>query len=258
MGKRSLINMSEKFSLRWNNFGSNVSKSFGLFRNEDYLHDVTLVTDDQHTVTAHKLILSASSEYFANIFKNTKITNPFLCLEGITSIDLTNILDYIYNGEAEIYQEHLDRFLAVAQRFKLEGLLDGQGEKDLEVNPVLESNSGLDNSPNDDFSNLVVKSEKDRPKPKQPNALIRNKPVTRDLPSTVIDTINKPQSLDGPNLHELDQKLLEHMERDVTTRNYCCKLCGKTMMEKQNMKFHVESHIEGLSFPCNVCGKEFR
>ena len=50
--------MSEKFCLKWNDFHSNVSKSFGLFRNEEYLHDVTLVSDDHHQVSAHKLVLS--------------------------------------------------------------------------------------------------------------------------------------------------------------------------------------------------------
>ena len=95
---------SEKFSLKWNDFHSNVSKSFGLFRNQEYLHDVTLVSDDQKQVTAHKLVLSASSEYFQNIFKNNKIPNPFLCLDGVSSNDLENILDYIYNGEVQLYQ----------------------------------------------------------------------------------------------------------------------------------------------------------
>ena len=68
--------MSEKFGLKWNDFHSNASKSFGALRSEEYLHDVTLVSDDQHQVTAHKLVLAASSDYFKNIFKN-KISNPF-------------------------------------------------------------------------------------------------------------------------------------------------------------------------------------
>ena len=64
--------MPEKFDLKWNDFHSNVSKSFGLLRNEDYLHDVTLVSDDYKQVTAHKLVLSACSEYFKNIFRNNR------------------------------------------------------------------------------------------------------------------------------------------------------------------------------------------
>lgn len=118
--------MGEKFSLKWNDFNSNVSKSFTLFRNEEYLQDVTLVTDDNHQVSAHKLVLSASSEYFKNIFQTNKHSHPLLCLGGICSNDLDNILDFIYNGQVNIYQDHLDRFLEVAQRFKLEGLLGNQ------------------------------------------------------------------------------------------------------------------------------------
>ena len=49
--------MSEKFSLKWNDFHSNVSKSFELMRNEEYLQDVTLVSDDDFQVKAHKLVL---------------------------------------------------------------------------------------------------------------------------------------------------------------------------------------------------------
>ena len=121
--------MSEKFCLKWNDFHSNVSKSFELFRNEDYLHDVTLVSDDQQQVSAHKLVLSACSVYFKNIFKHNNKPNshPLLCLDGISSHDLNNIMDYIYHGEVQIYQENLDRFLSIAQRFRLDGLMGNNG-----------------------------------------------------------------------------------------------------------------------------------
>ena len=98
--------MSEKFFLKWNDFTSNVSKSFGLFRNAEYLHDVTLVSDDHKQVSAHKLVLSACSEYFRNIFQHNNKPNahPLLCLDGISSTDLENIVEYIYNGKIQIYQ----------------------------------------------------------------------------------------------------------------------------------------------------------
>ena len=121
--------MSEKFCLKWNDFYSNVSKSFRLLRNENYLHDVTLVSDDHLKVSAHKLVLSACSDYFKDIFKNNQHSHPLICLEGMSSEDIQNIMDYIYNGEVQIYQENLDRFLGVAQRFKLEGLIGGKQEE---------------------------------------------------------------------------------------------------------------------------------
>ena len=121
--------MSEKFCLKWNDFESNVSKSFGLLRNEEYLHDVTLVCDDNSQVSAHKLVLSACSEYFKTIFKNNKHPSPLICLEGISSPELRDILDYMYNGEANIFQEKLDNFLTVAQRFQILGLIQNKDLK---------------------------------------------------------------------------------------------------------------------------------
>ena len=52
----------EKFCLKWNDFQSNVSKSFNTLRREEELFDVTLVSDDEQHIQAHKMILSASIE----------------------------------------------------------------------------------------------------------------------------------------------------------------------------------------------------
>ena len=95
--------MGEKFCLKWNDFGSNASRAFGIFKGEHFLQDVTLVGDDNCQVAAHKLVLSACSEYFKNIFKMNKHPNPFLCLEGVSSKDVRNVMDYMYNGEVQIF-----------------------------------------------------------------------------------------------------------------------------------------------------------
>ena len=67
--------MSEKFCLKWNDFQTNVTSSFSKLRNEDEFFDVTLVSDDQQQVSAHKLVLSSCSEYFKNILKVNTTTN---------------------------------------------------------------------------------------------------------------------------------------------------------------------------------------
>ena len=231
--------MSEKFCLKWNDFSSNACKSFGLFRNEDYLHDVTLVSDDQHQVTAHKLVLSASSDYFKNIFKNTKLSNPFICLEGVSSTDLNNVLDYIYNGEIQIYQDHLERFLDIAQRFKIEGLLGGEQKQEKvenEINPIF-----------DPTQSRTIKPEKAK-KESTKSFYVEEKSLQLN---------NQIYPINNMDLTELDQKLYENMVKN-SDGTYSCKFCGKMIPNRYNMKFHVESHMEGLSYPCHTCGKEFR
>ena len=45
-----------------------------------------------------------------------------LCLTGIGSEDLEYVLNYIYQGEVQIFQRDIDNFLEIAQRLKLQGL----------------------------------------------------------------------------------------------------------------------------------------
>ena len=129
--------MSEKFSLKWNDFQSNVSRTFSLLRSEEEFFDVSLVSDDQKMMSAHKLVLSASSPYFKHILTNNKHSYPLLCLDGVSSGELQFVMDYIYQGEVQIHQEHLDRFLEVAQRLKLEGLT-GSDEQERKLNDTSE------------------------------------------------------------------------------------------------------------------------
>ena len=46
--------MSEKFSLKWNDFKSTVTKSFGILREEKDFFDVTLVSDGGFKVRPYR------------------------------------------------------------------------------------------------------------------------------------------------------------------------------------------------------------
>ena len=92
----------DKFSLQWNDFQTNVSKSFNVLRKEEEFFDVTLVSDDEQHIQAHKLILSASSELFKNILTKSNHSNPLIFLSGVTSTELNRIMDYIYQGEVQL------------------------------------------------------------------------------------------------------------------------------------------------------------
>ena len=107
--------MEEKFCLKWNDFQENALKTFSKLRNEDDFFDVTLVADDQKQLMAHKVILSSCSEYFKNILKTNRHSHPILCITGVSSMELENVLDYAYHGEVKIFQEDINKFLDIAQ-----------------------------------------------------------------------------------------------------------------------------------------------
>ena len=113
----------EKFNLKWNDFQSTVSQSFGLLRQEEDFFDVTLMSDDEVQMSAHKLVLSACSGFFKSILKKYLHSNPLIFLNGIDSASLGLILDYVYHGEVQILQKQLDTFLEVAQKLRIDGLL---------------------------------------------------------------------------------------------------------------------------------------
>ena len=60
----------------------------------------------------------------------------------------------------------------------------------------------------------------------------------------------------GIDTTELDQKIQEMIE--VVDGVLTCTVCGKTSDRRFNLAKHVETHIEGLSFPCQQCEKTFR
>ena len=103
--------MHEKFNLKLNNFHTNITKSFCEIRKTSDFTDVTLVIDGEKPFLAHKLVLVSSSSFFSNILKQNFHSHPMIYLDGISSLDLKNILDYIYNGVVQIHQDALDRFL---------------------------------------------------------------------------------------------------------------------------------------------------
>ena len=60
--------MSEKFSLKWNDFESNFSSAIKTIREESEFCDITLASDTDQ-VSAHKVILSASSPFFKTVLR---------------------------------------------------------------------------------------------------------------------------------------------------------------------------------------------
>ena len=114
--------MSEKLCLQWNDFKENVHSGFGSLRNDKEFTDVTLACEDGQQLEAHKVILASSSPFFEKILQKNKHSNPLIYLKGFQSKDFVSILDFLYCGEANVYQEDLDSFLAIAEEFQLKGL----------------------------------------------------------------------------------------------------------------------------------------
>ena len=98
-------------------------------RDESSHCDVTLASEDGHVVEAHRVILSAGSDFFRGVFRCAKPYNLYLYLKGIKRQELENIVDFLYKGETYLAQAELNRFLAAARELKIKGLDDDPGDE---------------------------------------------------------------------------------------------------------------------------------
>ena len=177
--------MSEKFSLHWNDFKLNAISSFSKLRASSEFNDVTLVGDDHKIISAHKVILSSCSEYFKSILIKHVHSNPLLCLDGVNSKDIENVLDFIYTGELQIFQEDLDRFLHIVQKLKLDGLI---GKQDDPTSTVMK----------DESLNVEEELLDENVKTSMESNIERNEGVISFSPA------------EFPNIEELDSKIIEN------------------------------------------------
>ena len=112
----------EKLCLKWDEFQQNIVSTYHDLRKDLDLSDVTLVCEEDHWIEAHKVILSACSPLFNSLLKRNKHSHPMIYMRGLKAKDLEAIVDFIYCGEANIHQEDLDGFLALAVELQLKGL----------------------------------------------------------------------------------------------------------------------------------------
>ena len=225
--------MSEKFSLKWNDFQSVVSQSFSALRKEEDFYDVTLVSEDHTQIPAHKLVLSASSQFFKSILRKNSHSHPLLYLSGVDSTSLGFVLDYIYQGEVQIYQNELDHFLDVAQKLKIEGLLSTEEPTETKDFKKREEdyNSVI---PHSDYSEPQVLKEEYR----------RSDPNVSEKVVSLTD------------MAEVNENIEQLMEK--RDGRHQCLACDYSSQKKSNTREHVERHIDGLSYPCQYCEKTFR
>ena len=127
--------MSEKLCLQWNDFQDNMKSAFQNLREDNNFSDVTLACEDGQEVEAHKVILAASSPFFQKLLGRNKHPHPLIYMRGVKSDDLFAIVDFLYRGEAEVYQENLDTFLAIAEELQLKGLM-GKTDRSVDENYV--------------------------------------------------------------------------------------------------------------------------
>ena len=83
----------------------------GLYHSET-LVDVTLAAEGKH-LQAHKMLLSACSDYFQSLFSVNPCQHPIVILKDVRFEDLQTVVQFMYNGIVNVSSEKLPDILKV-------------------------------------------------------------------------------------------------------------------------------------------------
>lgn len=107
---------------------SGLSLAFAQMYKDESLVDVTLSCGNEQ-IHAHKLVLSACSPYFRNIFEkqNNTFHYPIVYIDNMDMQDLRSIVEFMYKGEIYIPEDRLNSLINCANNLQIEGLVHDSG-----------------------------------------------------------------------------------------------------------------------------------
>ncbi|KAK1132456.1 hypothetical protein K0M31_013842 [Melipona bicolor] len=164
---------SQQFSLRWNNYLKHITCAFDTLRTEEDLVDVTLSCEGKR-IRAHKMLLSACSTYFRDLFKENPCQHPVIIFRNVKFDDLAALVDFMYQGEVNVVQEQLASFLTTAELLAVQGLTDGTGKDN---DSLVEDDIEIPNEPEIQLQNASSKTGTDK----------RNKSPSSPMPYHAVD-----------------------------------------------------------------------
>lgn len=206
------MSSTQQFSLKWTNYTNHITNAFDSLRSQEYFTDVTLCVEGRK-IRAHKVLLSACSTYFKEIFKENPCQHPVIIFKNVKYDDLLSIVVYMYQGEVNIEQDALPTFLHTAEMLSIQGLTE-------------------DDSTQSDKNIIAV------PQPSQPQQTVVATALATHTPQNTITihgqtigktvretasiggqkfTLSKPISIIGTNATAVDQIVYTTMAQAPTT-----------------------------------------
>ena len=258
---------SDQFFLKSNNFHEKTGRAFHFFKEGNDFTDVTLVSEDYQEIEVHKIVLAASSSFFLRLLKKINRSHPLIYLRGVTSDNLVHVVDFLYQGEVNVLEDHFENFMQLAQELELEGLVLTDG--------ALKDNISKLNSPCNSQTRRsglkeIVEMREER---------VIEAPKVRKVTGELVPSFTKSGNhlRDDPNKinlkNDIEQKVsvvAEHLDEKIRTlvvasKNkdnkfllHACFLCGKEG-KIHYIKVHIEANrIESMSNPCDQCDKTMK
>ena len=104
-------------------------KRLNIQRKQDYLCDVTLVTNDNSNFKAHRNVLSAASPFFCKLLESDMKENRegIIRFEEISGSIMEDVLEFIYTGTVEITQTNAEELIVAGNYLIIPSLKTASG-----------------------------------------------------------------------------------------------------------------------------------
>ena len=244
----------ETFCLKLKNHEAHLITTFRDLFNETRFSDVTLVSDDQTQLPAHKIVLSAFSPVLGNILLNNPHPHPLLYLKGVKHREMQSMLQFMYLGEVSILQEGITQFIDVAKELQVKDLSqkDTYEEDQNNVDEVIEN---CDQDINDIFVEETICV---------PNTLVELVAFDMDTPEYKVGLSSASEVEQGKQNYNCSDcgkgfacrlSLLRHQQsKHVGVKfKYSCNKCDYQATDSRSLKRHQQSKHEGVRYSCDQC-----
>ena len=222
------MHSKEMFSITSKSYHNLITSSLRELYESKKFSDVTLVTEDQKIIKAHKFILSANSDMFKTILEEKEIDSSTVFLRGVSFSSLLPIVEFCYMGKADVEQDCVTKFIETAADLKVSEFLKVDKESLEDPLAVVEASvsnvEGTESSNNYDAKNVD------------------------EMP-----TLSTLESLDE-SLDEIGP-LHKSIKEEIGIENgpVKCAHCDVICSHIGNLKRHIKNKHDGIKFYCSEC-----
>ena len=261
-------------------FQSSASTTFTDLYESNEFTDVTLVSKDSLSISAHKIIISSSSSVLRQL-----IVNSETAFVDVKHAFLKLIVKFIYTGQCEVDQKYLVSFLAVAKNLKIKGLIPFDEEESPKENMVESYKETTKSSPkigsDNDSENKIIhtvddvinealdQEEVDHTDISQgtDSKVSQNKYVAVECVSATapVENIEQPfiqddtENIGSIVIHSENPRLKQESKRKLRSNNispqnakYKCSECPYMATSKISIKYHVTTVHNGRIHYCKT------
>merc|ERR1719318_1785929 len=232
---------SNVYCISWKTFDEHLATTFRTLLADGNFKDVTLVSDDQTQMTAHKSVLSASSPILASILINNPHSNPLLFMRGLKRKVFEKLLEFIYLGKADLDEKSLNDFMDIGRDLKINGLYK-EDENESTKPPTKEINDEILNHE----LNIGTDDNDD-----EYLDIFEDLSEAQMLETTPYNTEQLPPSLES-NMLKYSPNSDTIKEEDPDSKLQC-NMCASRFTSHVGLSFHIKAKHLGIKYSCDRC-----